>query len=468
MWKSHPRPAGRSAVPAAGISALRLALASASFLGAVAPLVATPLRAQPAFSKGGAGSFTTVNTPLLLNDAAGVFQTQGSVLCQAPESGQLSSPSGVCMQFTPNIPSIGGAGATFGLKGALADYVSPPLTTTADSPAGSSAITVSNNPAISNVSAVSAIGSFQTLSTLAASVPTALPASETIASASVGAQSTVLRLSSPTLADLPPGSVVTFTTNTSAQQFSGLASSVDLTAHQAPGLGGQAWGANFIVEAEPGSSGLIHGIEIDAANFSTNVGGYGVWLGNNGNQNMGIGFLVGAGISGKGWLEGLQSVSAVNDDVLSVSSATNFSNDRGSHAVGAVYQGSYTTAILQATNPRGLTPSTQALFTITPKGGMVDSSPGPVGATSGSTQVPVAGSTGIILVCSGTLASLTIAMPASPLPKQPFHIASECTVTALTLTTTAGLTVVGAASSITPSTPMTFVYDNDRGIWLRW
>ena len=59
-------------------------------------------------------------------------------------------------------------------------------------------------------------------------------------------------------------------------------------------------------------------------------------------------------------------------------------------------------------------------------------------------------------------------MPASPLPKQSFHVASECSVTALTLSTTVGLTVVGAASSITPSTPMTFVYDNDRGIWLRW
>ena len=431
-------------------------------------LLGAPARAQPLFSRTGIGTFTNVNTPLLLNDAAGIFQTQGSVLCQAPQSGQLTSPSGVCMQYTPSIPFVGGAAATFGLKGGTSDYVSPPLTTTIDVPAGSSAITVLNNPSISNISFTAAIGSIQTLSGLSASVPGALPAGETIASAAIGALTSVLRLSSPTTADLPPGSAVTFTTNTSAQQFTGIASSVDLTAHQAPGTGGQAWGGNFIVEAEPGSSGLIHGIEIDAANFSTYTGGFGVWLGNNGSQNMNAGFLVGSGVNGKGWLYGLDSVSAVNDDVLSTSSATTFTDDRGSHSIGTIYQGSYSTAILQAINPKGLTPTTQALFTITPKGGMVDSSPVPVGATSGSTQVATPGATGIILVCSGTLASLTVTMPLIAVPKQPFHIASECTVSALTLGVGPGQVVTGASSSLTPSTPMTFVYDNDRLTWLRW
>lgn len=74
---------------------------------------------------------------------------------------------------------------------------------------------------------------------------------------------------------------------------------------------------------------------------------------------------------GKGWLYGLESVSAVNDDVLSTSSATTFNDDRGSHSIGSIYQGSYSTAILQVINPKGLTPTTQALFTITPKGGSV-------------------------------------------------------------------------------------------------
>ncbi len=430
-------------------------------------LASLPATAQPTFSKTGNGTFSTINTPLLLNDAAGKFQTQGNVLCQAAQSGQLSSPSGVCMQYTPSIPFVGGAAAIFGLKGALADYVSPALVTATDTPAGSSAISVLSNPAIVNVSSTPSIGAVQTLSVLSASVPGALPPSETILSTAIGSQTSVLLLSGPTLADLPPGSTVSFTTNTSAQQFTGIAASVDLTAHQAPGSSGQAWGGNFIIEAEPGSNGAIHGIEVDAANYSTSIGGYGVWLGNNGSQNMNSGFLVGAGVSGKGWLYGLQSVSAVNDDVLSISSANTFNDDRGSHSIGSIYQGSYSTAILQAINPKGLTPSTQALFTITPKGGIVDSSPTPVGAANGSTQPGIAGSTGIILVCSGTFASLTVTLPPSPLAKQPFHIASECNVTALTVTG-AGVTVLGAPASITPATPVAFVYDNDRLLWTRW
>lgn len=295
MWKSHPLSAALATASRLGrVSALMLIIVSAFMLPGA------PAWSQPLFSRIGSGSFTNVNTPLLLNDAAGIFQTQGSVLCQAPQSGQLTSPAGVCMQYTPSIPFIGGAAATFGLKGGISDYVSPPLTTTIDVPPGSSSITVLNNPSITNVSSTAAIGSIQTLSALSASVSGALPAGETITSTSVGTLTSVLRLSSPTLADIPPGATVTFTTNTSAQQFTGIASSVDLTAHQAPGTGGQAWGGNFIVEAEAGSSGLIHGIEIDAANFSTNIGGFGVWLGNNGSQNMNAGFLVGSGVRWQG------------------------------------------------------------------------------------------------------------------------------------------------------------------------
>ena len=461
MWKSHPL--------SAALSARLRSRAAPMLLCGLLVLPAAPVRAQPIFSKTGSGTFANVNTPLLLNDAAGRFQTQGSVACQAPQTGQLTSPSGVCMQYTPSVSSIGGAAAIFGLKGGIADYVSPPLTTRGDTPPGSTSITVLNSPALVNISTIPASGAINTLSTLSASVAGALPAGETIASSAPGATTTLLQLSIPTGADLPSGSTVTFTTNTGAQQFTGLASSVDLTAHQAPGSGGQAWGANFIVEAEAGSNGLIHGIEIDVANFSANVGGYGVWLGNNGNQNMNAGFFVGGGVGGKGWLYGLQSVSAVNDDVLSISSATNFLDDHGSHSVGAIYQGSYGTAILQAVNPRGLTPSTRALFTITPQGGMVDSSPTPVGAASGSTQTGAQGSTGTILVCGGTLASITVALPPNPVPKQTYHIASECTISALSVSVqTLGATVVGAPASITPSTPVTFVYDNDRLTWLRW
>ncbi len=458
MWKPQPRSAAR---------VLALAPVFAAFL----LLVEAPAQAQPVFAKSGSGTFTNINTPLLVNDATGIFQTQGSVLCQAPETGQLTSPSGVCMQYTPNIPTLGGAAAIFGLKGAVADYVSPPLTTVGDTPVGSTTITVQNNLATRNVSQTTATNGVSTLSSLTTSVAGVVPSGETIVSSTTGAQNTVLQLSSPTLADLPPASTVSFTTNTGAQQFTTLAASADLTAHQAPGSGGQAWAANFVTQAEAGSSGLIHGIEVDVANFSSYVGGFGVWLGNNGSQNMNVGVYVGPGVNNKGWLYGYQSVSAVNADVLSTSSANVFSADQGSHSVGSYYQGAYSTAILQAVNPKGATVSTKALFTITPQGGVVDSSPVAVGATSGSTQSGASGSTGIILVCSGTLASLSVALPsnASALPKQTFHIASECNITSLTVTTQPpGGTVLGAATSITPSTPMTFMYDNDRLTWLRW
>ncbi len=456
MWQPHPRSVARARTASA------IAWLAVAFV-----LPQASAEAQPVFSKNGAGSFSAISTPLLTNDAAGAFQTQGTVPCQAPETGQLTSPSGVCMQYTPSIPFIGGAAAIFGMKGALTDYVSPLLTTSGDTPPGSSAITVKNDASLSNISHTATTNGIPTLSALSSSVAGALPASETIASSSAGVKTTALQLSTPTTGDLPAGSTITFTTNTGAQQFTTLAASADLTAHQANG--GQAWAANFVTQAEAGSSGLIHGIEIDTSNFSSNIGGFGVWLGNNGNQNMNVGFYVGPGVNNKGWLYGLQSVSAVNADVLSTSSANAFTADQGTHSVGSYYQGSYSTAILQGVNPKGATPSTKALFTITPLGGVVDSSPVPVAATSGSTQVAVQNSTGIILVCSGTIASLNVTLPPNALPKQTFHIASECNITTLTLgTQPPGGTILGAATSITPSTPMTFVFDNDRLIWLRW
>src|ERR1700712_66375 len=100
MWKPHPlsaalaaasRLAGSSEDGPVGAPVLGLAVAS------LLVLLGAPAWAQPVFSKAGTGTFTNINTPLLLNDAVGVFQTQGSVLCQAPQTGQLTSPSGVCM-----------------------------------------------------------------------------------------------------------------------------------------------------------------------------------------------------------------------------------------------------------------------------------------------------------------------------------------------------------------------------------
>ncbi len=109
-------------------------------------------------------------------------------------------------------------------------------------------------------------------------------------------------------------------------------------------------------------------------------------------------------------------------------------------------------------------------------GGIVDGSPVPVAATAGATVAGTDNTGGQILVCastSTTLATLTEVLPANPRPKQTFHLTAECTISALTVnggTSSSGTTatVLGAPSGITPTTPVTFVYDNDRSLWTRW
>ena len=104
---------------------------------------------------------------------------------------------------------------------------------------------------------------------------------------------------------------------------------------------------------------------------------------------------------------------------------------------------------------------------------LIDGAPGPGAGASGLTVTATDDTGGQILVCSGTLASLTEVLPANPRPKMTFHLTSECSVTTLTVaggTSSAGVTatVVGAPTSIAPGSPATFVYDNDRSVWARW
>ena len=62
-----------------------------------------------------------------------------------------------------------------------------------------------------------------------------------------------------------------------------------------------------------------------------------------------------------------------------------------------------------------------------------------------------------------------VVLPPTPRPKQTFHLAAECTITALTVNPgTSSASVLGAPASISPTTPVTFVYDNDRLLWTRW
>lgn len=400
------------------------------------------------------------DVPRLVNDAAGSFTTQGNTLCNAPETGQASSNAGVCMQYTPDIPYQGGAAAIFALKGATSDYTSPALTISSTAGSGSTVITVTNDGSIANVA--------NNYSVITSSVSGAMQSGTIINRTQIGATTTTFTLTKSLTAAIPLGSTVAFTTPTSTQQFTALAGSADLTAHQ--NISGQAWAANFIVQAEAGSSGKINGMEIDTANFSSFIGQYGIWLANNGNNNMGIGYLLSNGANQKGFNYGFESDSSSIDDFISStrSKATYAYEDDGTHTSGSFYRGSYSSNIIQAINPSASTPSLIDLFEVTPQGGMVDGSPTPFAASSGFNLAATNGTTGIILVCNGTLASGAISLPTVALPKQVYHISSECSVTTLSLTVSTGTTIVGAATGITPSTPESFLFDNDRSIWVRW
>ncbi len=80
-------------------------------------------------------------------------------------------------------------------------------------------------------------------------------------------------------------------------------------------------------------------------------------------------------------------------------------------------------------------------------------------------------SNGSILACQGVLASFTWNLPAKPFQGQVSHITSECRIARLAITpqpANAGIRVVGAPAGMSPSTPLTFIYDASDRIWARW
>ncbi len=80
-------------------------------------------------------------------------------------------------------------------------------------------------------------------------------------------------------------------------------------------------------------------------------------------------------------------------------------------------------------------------------------------------------SNGTILHCVGRLASFEWNLPANPFQGQVSHITSECSIASLTVTprpSDAGIRVIGAPAGISPSTPLTFIYDRSNRIWARW
>ena len=91
--------------------------------------------------------------------------------------------------------------------------------------------------------------------------------------------------------------------------------------------------------------------------------------------------------------------------------------------------------------------------------------------SSGQSGSAAARSNGSILGCKDVLASFNWNLPTKPFQGQVSHIASECSIAHLAITpqpANAGIKVVGAPASMSPSTPLTFIYDASNRIWTRW
>ena len=100
-----------------------------------------------------------------------------------------------------------------------------------------------------------------------------------------------------------------------------------------------------------------------------------------------------------------------------------------------------------------------------------DSGIGTMDAAAAGSSATSSGSSGTILHCVGRLAALNWNLPADPSQGQVSHITSECSIARLTVTprpSGAGISVVGAPSGMSPSTPLTFVYDSSHRVWARW
>lgn len=87
-------------------------------------------------------------------------------------------------------------------------------------------------------------------------------------------------------------------------------------------------------------------------------------------------------------------------------------------------------------------------------------------------SITVANTTGsLVLAPAGTIATLTVTMPSAPMDGQKLNISSSNTVTALTLTPSAGQTISNTPTAITVSTTAaygyTFIYRAANSNWYR-
>lgn len=90
-------------------------------------------------------------------------------------------------------------------------------------------------------------------------------------------------------------------------------------------------------------------------------------------------------------------------------------------------------------------------------GGIKDTTPG-----TGHTVVITSGFPTLFVHATGTLASLTITLPQSPLNGQVFTVVGDQSITSLTIT---GGTLITAVSSFNPGSPLRWIYDTAQTKW---
>lgn len=96
---------------------------------------------------------------------------------------------------------------------------------------------------------------------------------------------------------------------------------------------------------------------------------------------------------------------------------------------------------------------------------MADQSKQVVAPTTGFSYTVPSNATTVILTPAGTLAAGTITMPATPADGHIVAVSSSQVVTSLTVAANAGQSIVGAPTSISPSSPFAFIYDLASTTW---
>lgn len=93
------------------------------------------------------------------------------------------------------------------------------------------------------------------------------------------------------------------------------------------------------------------------------------------------------------------------------------------------------------------------------------------GPRSSYTTSALPNSDAALFACTGTVSSLNFNLPGNPINGQTMTIGAECNVASLRFIPQpekAGITVIGAPTSLTPSTPVKLIYDAATRIWLPW